>query len=123
MSLYLAFNEELHQVTKQWRVQALFLATVDLKFVGTVLVAPEQFGIKELAGRLSHVSVRGVNQFVDVLAVLVSQDLLIEPTVTNKGSVNKYPLLLLRTMINRLSLGNTSNHNEERFFVNNIQFV
>lgn len=94
MSLYLAFDEELHQVTKQWRVQALFLATVDLQFVGTALVTPEQFGIKELAGRLSHVSVRGVNQLVDILAVLVSQDLLIEPTVTNKGSVNKYPLLL-----------------------------
>ena len=44
-SPYLAFNEELHQVAKQWCVQALFLAAVDLQFVGTALVTPEQFGV------------------------------------------------------------------------------
>lgn len=52
---------------------------MDFEFVGAVLVTPEQLGVEELAGGLSHMSVRGVYQLIHILTVLVGQNLLIEP--------------------------------------------
>lgn len=78
---HLTFDEELHEQMHESRVLTALLRRAQRLF-GFV----KELLVEKLARRLSHLPVRMVDEFVDVLAVFVFQDAFVESTRTSTQS-------------------------------------